>query len=804
MSGREFRGWLLDVYPNSHHGHLTVWLLGDDGERHCLQHAFPVVFYAGGPSYRLRDLGVFLKKRFSNRVKLARVQRRVLLGTRAGHRPAPTTVMEIRVEQAALFPRLFRMIERPFVDLDFYDNDIRLQTRYAARYDVFPMTRCRVVVECGGGMGGPNGTGGSVTRPYGWVREIEPLGSRWEADPQAPPLRVLALAPNSDPFHAHPKNLHIACGAGGLGGKGGSNGTGGSKTRPYTRNTGRWQVPLRLEDLLLEILREVLGDYDPDVIVSTHGDAWLIPYLEHLARRRRVLLPLSRDPDMGVTRRGGGVHHTYGQVVRRGPQSLLHGRLHIDLRNTLSIGEMTLEGILETARVGGLPVQTAARTSPGATLTSMKMITYLRREIMIPNFKQQTEDEKDILGLVQADKGGLIFAPVIGLHPDVVEVDFTSMFPWIAHLYDISPETLDQPHLATRDPRRGAPGAPQKPGMLGETLAPLLEKRQHYKEAVAAMDPADPRYAQYKARLGAHKSIGVVAYGRTKFRKETDGKVEVHESITDFARKSLVLAKMAAESLGYRFLHGYVDALYLQKPGGASDEEIQALLDEITRRTGLPIVLEGQYRWMAFVPSKRKPRVPAANRFFGVDVHGELKVRGLASRRGDMPRLVAQTEGEMLAILADAPTAAALPERVPEIVDLLRERMAELRAGKVRLVDLVVTQKLTKAPEDYRVQTATVRAAKQLHAAGKPARIADYVRYLYVRGEGRVRAWDLPEPPDPKTIDLPRYEELLLRAAHMVLQMLDVTEERLRDWVLGAEGMTVQLRLPVWETANLR
>jgi DNA polymerase elongation subunit (family B) len=111
------------------------------------------------------------------------------------------------------------------------------------------------------------------------------------------------------------------------------------------------------------------------------------------------------------------------------------------------------------------------------------------------------------------------------------------------------------------------------------------------------------------------------------------------------------------------------------------------------------------------------------------------------------------------------------------------------------MVDLVLTQKLSKSPEDYRVQTATVRAAKQLHAAGKPARIADYVRYLYVRGEARVRAWDLPEPPDPKTIDVLRYEELLLRSAHMILQMLHVTEVQLRDWVYGDGGRRVQLRL---------
>ncbi len=764
----ELTGWLLDLYPNYEHGHLTLWLLGDDGKRHHLHQRFPVVFFAGGHHHRLHDLGVFLKQAYKNQVKLARVHRKGLLD------PEPLIVMEIRVEQAARFPRIFQEIERPFVDVDFYDNDIRLPTRYAAAFDVFPLTRCRVIA---------NGAG--------WVEKIEPLESRWDPDPAQPSLRVLAIAPDCDPFHAHPKSLRFMY----------------KTTFPRrvvsdapTLGTSSWLVPLLPgSPQPVKVLREVLQDYDPDVLVTQHGDVWVLPYLLNLSRKHRLDLPLNRDPDREVTRRDGGVHYTYGQVVRRGPQTLLHGRLHIDLHNTLSIGEMTFEGVLETARVGGLPIQTAARTSPGATLTSMKMITYLRRGLIVPNFKQQTEDEKDILTLTHADKGGLIFAPVIGLHPDVIEVDFTSMFPRIAQAYDISPETLDHPHLANRDPRDGLPDPPEEPGMLGATLDPLLEKRQHYKTVVAEMSQDDPRYVLYKARLGAHKSIGVVAYGRTKFRKETDGKVEVHESITDYSRKSVILAKMAAESLGYRFLHGYVDALYLQKPGGASVDEIQALLDAITKATGLPIVLEDQYRWMAFLPSKRKPRVPAANRFFGVTVDGRLKVRGLSSRRGDMPEWVSQIETEILELLAQAPTVEALSDCVPGVIALVRQRIRELRAGETDLSTLVLTQKLSKAPEDYRAQTATVRAAKQLHAAGKPARIADYVRYVCVRGPERVRAWDLPEEPDPKTIDVSRYEELLLRASHVILQMLGVAEESLQAWTSSKEEMVVQLQLPLMD-----
>ncbi len=811
---KEYTGWLLDLYPNPTHGHLTLWLLCENGKRYPLHHRFPVVFYAGGSHHRLHDLGIFLKKRYAGHVTLGRVQRRVLL------EKEPLTVMEIRVERAAWFPRLMRTIEKPFVDLDFYDNDIRLPTRYAAAYDVFPMLRCRVVAR-------PQAAQNRQELDPGgdWIQSIEPLESRWDPDPLPPPLRVLGITPNCDPFHAHPKCLKIAW------------------------DDRCFQLQLARESLLLQLITELLNDLDPDIIVSRFGDDWILPYLSNLARRRRVHLPLSRDPKLQVTRHSGGVHFTYGQVVRRGPQSLLHGRLHIDARNTLSIGDVALEGVIETARVGGLPVQTAARTSPGATLTSMKMITYLRRGIMVPNFKQQTEDEKDILTLTHSDKGGLIFTPIAGLHSNVVEVDFTSMFPWIARRYNISPETIHHAHLQDRDPRRYAPASAKRslteqfqpwgpvgqaeqersfivveagmlangsdadqpgldleslqgsrfaqnpPGMLAETLTPLLEKRMHYKRAVAEMDADDPRYGLFKNRLGAHKDIGVVAYGRTKFRKETDGKVEVHESITDFARKSMVLAKMTAESLGYRFLHGYVDALYLQKPDAASDAEVQELLDAIIRVTGLPIVLEGRYKWMAFMPSKRKPRLPVANRFFGIDESGDFKIRGLASRRKDTPAWIAQCESQILQVLRQAPGVEDLQNCIPRAVSLLRKQIEALRAGRIPVPDLVLTKKLTKAPEEYRTRTDSVRAARQLIEAGKQARIADHVRFVYVRGAERVYAWDLPEPLDPRRIDSARYQELAIRSAHMILQMLAVTEDDLKRWLGAKNGLPQQKSL---------
>ncbi len=44
------------------------------------------------------------------------------------------------------------------------------------------------------------------------------------------------------------------------------------------------------------------------------------------------------------------------------------------------------------------------------------------------------------------------------------------------------------------------------------------------------------------------------------------------------------------------------------------------------------------------------------------------------------------------------------------------------------------------------------------------------VRFIYTRGKPGVYAWDLTAPPNPKTLDVPRYAELLQRAAETVMR----------------------------------
>jgi len=61
------------------------------------------------------------------------------------------------------------------------------------------------------------------------------------------------------------------------------------------------------------------------------------------------------------------------------------------------------------------------------------------------------------------------------------------------------------------------------------------------------------------------------------------------------------------------------------------------------------------------------------------------------------------------------------------------------------------------------------RAVRQIQAAGKTVRPGQRVRFLLTLREPGVRAWDVPEQPDLRCIDVKRYRVLIERAVQTIL-----------------------------------
>jgi DNA polymerase II len=256
-------------------------------------------------------------------------------------------------------------------------------------------------------------------------------------------------------------------------------------------------------------------------------------------------------------------------------------------------------------------------------------------------------------------------------------------------------------------------------------------------------------------------------------------------SITAYARDVVLQAKEVAEQMGYLVIGMYVDCLWICKPGDKTVEDFQPVVNAINDRTGLPIALDGIFKWVNFLPSRLESRISVPNRYFGVFQDGEIKMRGIETRRRDTPPWINGIQNEILQLMAKAPDARHLPDQVPLIVALLRRRIREIRHGQVKVDQLLVRLHLTRSLNEYRGNSAAARAARQLAEIGKNLSAGDSVRFLYIRGKPGVAAWDLPENPDHRCLDVERYTTLLLRAAASALTPLGLNEDDIASLVSG-------------------
>jgi len=706
----EITGWLIDIYA-SPEGGIKLWVICENGERICLRKNFAVTFYASGEFATLRRAWVYLRDK---NVNLARTRRTDLF---AGERD----VLAITVPHPYELPKIFRDLSHEFPMLDYYDADIPLTLRFAAQTDVRLLSHCRFILD------------GEL------VCAIEALDSPWALNLCSIPLRILNLSPNIEPALGTPSKLMI--------------------------KYDRVDYSLNLEparSFILTLSAE-LSCFDPDLVLTDYGDTWLFPYL----RKHHQEFNPNRDLSIQMLVKRAMSYFTYGQVAHRGAQTHLFGRWHIDRQNAMMFGEHGMDGALEQARVTGLGIQEMARKSPGAGITAMQMLTALKSGVLVPLQKQQAESGKSLIELIRADRGGMIYQPMIGLHHDVAQIDFSSMYPSIMVNWNISPETVNC--VATSD----LASVVLKPlnmekmsaGLIPQTLRPLLDKRLKLKQLLLELDPRDCRVGALKARAAALKWLLVVCFGYLGYKNARFGKIESYEAVTALSRELLLQSKEIAEEMDFIVLHMYVDSLFVQKTGARHLSHFTPLLEKIAEQTGLSIALDGIYKWLVFPPSKRDLRVPVPNRYFGAFQNGEIKARGIALRRHDTPKYIADTQMGILKILSNANNPR---EKKYEAQEYMRNKVSLLKECRIPIEDLVISQTLSRPVDSYRVLSPTARAARQLQAHGKNVQPGMQIRYVHIYDGDGVHAWGAGDV-ERKMVDVKQYLRLLKRAEAEVI-----------------------------------
>jgi DNA polymerase elongation subunit (family B) len=744
------RGWILDAYPSAL-GQFAVWIITENGDRLRLTDSFEPKIYISGKEDSLERLAAQFP--YDEAVVSWDFVRRYAKATDSEQ----SRVLEVTLKDCRRSPSFTQRVLKSgrFLHYNVFNCDLKYEQLYFFYRDIFPLALVEIESE-------------DARLKYTLLDCAD------NVDYAVPSLRISRIgvevakqgkiAKMSDPI--------------------------GKIT--VTQNGKKETIDSGDEkDKLLQLVQTV-ENLDPDILVTKGGDSYLFIYLIRRAVINGVLdrLVLGRD-DVPLVAKNvrGRTLFSYGRTFYRAPMRRLYGRVHVDERNTFILAECGLDGLFEIARTCRISLHTAARSSIGSSMSSIQFYQAMKNDVLIPRNKSIPEAFKSALELLVGDRGGFVYEPEVGVHDDVGEVDFASMYPTVMVNNNISAETIlckCCPNSKLRIPELGYNICEKKIGIVPKALKPVIKKRLLYKKLKSETE--DERLREvYDNRQTALKWILVTCFGYLGYRNARFGTVDGHIGVCAFGREAFFKASRIAEEKGFRIIHGIDDSLWLKKKD-ATNEEYQELCREIREETKIPLNFEGHYRWIVFLPSRMHPNVGVLNRYYGTMETGKIKVRGLEVRRRDTPPFVNSAQTRMLEVLAEARNSRQFLEKIPDALKILRDYRKKLLAREIPIWDMIITKHLSKNPDKYKQMVSQVIAAKQLMKEGADVAGGKNVRFLFTSAENkrydrRVIAEELIEKNTES--DIKKYLLLLYASAANMFSLFGYSIRTIYDEVRG-------------------
>jgi DNA polymerase I len=310
------RGWILDLYTESP-GKMVVWLkLEDGGTRRLVDRWAPSIFAASDSRQDLADLEKGRGRDFSWSRRVMKLEKVTDL--------SESEVLELVVDDAKKVAALAEGVERsrPFGTYRLYNVDVPPEQMYLYENDLFPLAYCEV---------------SQTPDELSW----ELKDDIWSCQYAVPNLRSLSvdvrirkagkMAKVTEPI----ESVSLKEGDGSV-----SSIDGGSE-----------------ESKILSLVEEVRR-LDPDLVFTSDGDAFVLPYLVSRAAANGIADRLRIDRDGSVLEapaKKGTSYFSYGKILFKPSAMRLHGRIHLDTASSFVHRECGLEGFYEVSRVCRLP-----------------------------------------------------------------------------------------------------------------------------------------------------------------------------------------------------------------------------------------------------------------------------------------------------------------------------------------------------------------------------------------------------------------------------------------------------------------
>jgi DNA polymerase, archaea type len=441
-NSKRVRGWVFDVYP-SRYGEVAVWIISENGERIRLTDCLEPKIYVSGTQGDI--------ERLASRFYSSSVIKSWTFAYKYAHvkDAEKTRVLEVTLKDCRSISKFTHSILKigDYLRYEVHNCDLHGDRTYFFNHDIFPLA-C-VEIE-----------NSENELRYKLLDSVE------STNYSVPPLRTLKLSvdivkkgkiPNFD----DPIDKLTVMQAG---------------TQITIDSGNEGEKILRLSETVREL--------DPDIVLTYGGDSYLLPYLIRRAEENKILgrFMLSRDqiPFTSKTKGSGRTFFSYGRTFYRASTVRLFGRIHIDEGNTFALSECGFGGLFEIARICRMPLHTSSRASIGSSMSSLQFYQATKDEMLIPRNKNMPEAFKSASDLLVGDRGGFVYEPRMGIHDDIGEVDFSSMYPALMVKHNISAETVlckCCPNSKRRIPELNYHICEKRIGIVPKALELVVKKR---------------------------------------------------------------------------------------------------------------------------------------------------------------------------------------------------------------------------------------------------------------------------------------------------------------------------------------
>ena len=536
------------------------------------------------------------------------------------------------------------------------------------------------------------------------------------------------------------------------------------------------------EKEMLEKLKDIINDYDPDIICGHNINGFDLPFII----KRMEVLKIPRDL-------GRSEKNAYARKLQHSYMPSISGRIVVDTfeiykrdpwvkfkrydLNTISeemlgVGKIEIEGsyitqiremwngngegfekllnyarrdavlvlrlveeknlmdkFFEISKMSGVLLQDSLGGQSQRHEVRLLNEFYKRKFIMPCKPKDITQNLKD-----HKLKGALVLEPEVGFHGLIICLDFTSMYPSLIRAFNICTTTLlnngeDVESFTTPYGTNYVKPSVRK-GIIPQVLEEYMNKRAEAKKQYRTETDQETRRI-LKAKQLALKDLANSLYGYTGYARSRLFVMNIANSITSLGRDAITRTRqLIEENYPVKVIYADTDSVFLKSKITDLDEsrevgaEISNFISE--KLYGLDLKFEKTYKSFLILAKKRYAGW-AFEKEKGKWV-GKIDMKGIETVRRDWCELVSSTTFDVLNIILKENDIKKASKYVRRIID-------DLAKGKIDLNRLKITKGVTKSLDRYDGMQPHVELAKKMMKRDKTqSLVGQRLEYVIIRG----------------------------------------------------------------------